>query len=183
MSEKEREEELYRRSERREAMKIRRDVKKRLKEKKEKEKAERANREGSRDSMKEKLSKPIKKSSAYANVYSSDSDQGSSSEDESIKSGLRDRKLTLAMQKEGRSKRLQELADRRKELKSKKEIVYSGSDDERAESHLQSKHHPRKGVYSSSSSDSDSSRSVIEQSVQKRRRWGATSFIFDDPYS
>eukprot|EP00108_Taenia_solium_P001765 TsM_000121500 transcript=TsM_000121500 gene=TsM_000121500 len=178
MSEKEREEELYRRSERREAMKIRRDVKKRLKEKKEKEKAERKNREGSRDLVKEKSSKPIKKSSAYANVYSSDSDQGSSSEDESIKSGLRDRKLTLAMQKastflcvldEGRSKRLQELADRRKELKSKKEVVYSGSDDERVESHPQSKHHSRRGVYSTSSSDSDSSRSVIEQSVQKGR--------------
>ncbi|VDM19927.1 unnamed protein product [Hydatigera taeniaeformis] len=184
MSEKEREEELYRRSERREAMKIRRDVKKRLKEKKEKEKAERANREGSRDSMKEKLSKPIKKSSAYANVYSSDSDQGSSSEDESIKSGLRDRKLTLAMQKvPRRSKRLQELADRRKELKSKKEIVYSGSDDERAESHLQSKHHPRKGVYSSSSSDSDSSRSVIEQSVQKRRSTSSYSRSSSTPSS
>nr|CDS22781.1 RNA polymerase associated protein RTF1 [Echinococcus granulosus] len=184
MSEKEREEELYRRSERREAMKIRRDVKKRLKEKKEREKAERANRERSGESPKDKLLKPIKKSSAYANVYSSDSDQGSSSEDESTKGGLRDRKLTLAMQKAPRrSKRLQELADRRKEIKSKKETLYSASDDERVESHSQPKHHSRRGVYSSSSSDSDSSRSMIGQSVQKRRSTSSYSRSSSTPSS
>nr|CDS28316.1 RNA polymerase associated protein RTF1 [Hymenolepis microstoma] len=150
MSEKEREEELYRRSEYREALKIRRDVKKRLKERKEKERAERVGKEPTQGSSKIS-SKPLR--SSYASVYSSDSDQLGES-DEAIKGGLRDRKLTLAMQKEGRSKRLQELADRRKELKNKKEVLYSGSDD--SHSNRSSKQqYARNAIYSSSSSCSE----------------------------
>ncbi|VDO04732.1 unnamed protein product [Rodentolepis nana] len=150
MSEKEREEELYRRSEYREALKIRRDVKKRLKERKEKERAERVGKEPTQISSKSS-SKPLR--SSYAKVYSSDSDQLGDS-DEAAKSSLRDRKLTLAMQKEGRSKRLQELADRRKELKSKKEGMYSGSDD--SHSNRSSKQqYARNAIYSSSSSCSE----------------------------
>ena len=144
-----------------------------MKEKKEKEKAELAIRgEGSGESPREMSSRqPPKKSSAYANVFSSDSDQESSSNDESMKSGLRDRKLTLAMQKEDRSRRLQELADRRKELKSKKEIVYSTSDEERGDSQTHSKQNSRRGVYSSSSSGSESSISPDRRPDQKRRRY------------
>ncbi|KAM7539942.1 hypothetical protein Aperf_G00000042685 [Anoplocephala perfoliata] len=166
MSEKEREEELYRRSEYREALKIRRDVKKRLKERKQKEKAERGGKEPVQISSKGSF-KPNRNS--YANVYSSDSDQGSATDDEAIKEGLRDRKLTLAMQKESRSKRLQELADRRKELKNKKELVYSGSEDEQVDSLSHSKQHARNAVYSSSSSDSESGQSPVGKSGKGHR--------------
>lgn len=72
-------------------------MKKRLRERKEKEKAERSGKEAVQISSKSSSSKPNRNS--YANVYSSDSDQGSATDDEAIKEGLRDRKLTLAMQK------------------------------------------------------------------------------------
>ncbi|VDL57859.1 unnamed protein product [Hymenolepis diminuta] len=165
MSEKEREEELYRRSEYREALKIRRDVKKRLKERKEKEKAERVGKEPTQGSSKGSSSKPTR--SSYASVYSSDSDQLGESDDEAIKAGLRDRKLTLAMQKEGRSKRLQELADRRKELKSKKEGLYSGSEDSHSNRSLKQQH-TRNAIYSSSSSGSEDEEPV--RKPEKTRR-------------
>ncbi|VDD83051.1 unnamed protein product [Mesocestoides corti] len=162
LSEKEREEELYRRSERREAMKIRRDLKKRLKEKKEREKAERANQKCSPvgEPSKDVPLKSTKKSSAYANVYSSDSDQGSSSEVESVKSSLKKRRLELSMQKESRSKRLQELADRRKELKNRKETSNYDSEDERKGSQSRLSSYSRSSsAQSSESSDDDRGRS------------------------
>ncbi|VDK78044.1 unnamed protein product, partial [Dibothriocephalus latus] len=101
MSEKEREEELYRRAERREAMQIRNAFKRKLKEQREKEKVDKGSRSSATSEKRPSESAKTKKPSTYADIYSSDSeDEESFLSDASLKVGLRDRKSAMAKQKE-----------------------------------------------------------------------------------
>ncbi|VDQ15198.1 unnamed protein product [Trichobilharzia regenti] len=96
MSEKEREEELFKRAERRDAIRARRAVKQKLREKKEKERAQRA------ASLSKQAAADMNKSkkSTYHNVFSDSDDAGNSDSSGGFgPKGLRQRKIALEKKK------------------------------------------------------------------------------------
>lgn len=94
MNEKEREEELFKRAERRDAIQARRLVKQKLKERREKEKAHKTQKSFNDEVI------IGKKSSAYANVFSSDSEDAVNSDSSGIgPKGIRQRKIALEKRK------------------------------------------------------------------------------------
>ncbi|KAF6779547.1 hypothetical protein AHF37_00900 [Paragonimus kellicotti] len=127
MSEKEREEELFKRAERRDAIQARRAVKQKLKEKRDRERAEKASKLAPFDSTKQK------KQSAYANVFSSDSEEvlNSDSSGAAGPQGLRQRKIALEKRKEAHSHKFHELIERRRQQAAKKRRIQSGSEEDR----------------------------------------------------
>ncbi|KAF5398874.1 RNA polymerase-associated protein RTF1 [Paragonimus heterotremus] len=127
MSEKEREEELFKRAERRDAIQARRAVKQKLKEKRDRERAEKASKLAPFDSAKQK------KQSAYANVFSSDSEEvlNSDSSGAAGPQGLRQRKIALEKRKEAHSHKFHELIERRRQQAAKKRRIQSGSEEDR----------------------------------------------------
>lgn len=94
MSEKEREEELFKRAERRDAIRARKAVKQKLKERREREKAQQV------ASLSKQLTGDSKsKRSAYHNVFS-DSDEAENSDSSGLgPKGLRQRKIALEKKK------------------------------------------------------------------------------------
>ncbi|KAL3318010.1 RNA polymerase-associated protein rtf1 [Cichlidogyrus casuarinus] len=136
MTEREREEELYRRAERRDAMLARRAVKKRLKEKK-------------RENQKAQISSKSPKKSRFSRVFSSDSDVDNQLFDNSQK--LPDRKFTMTKQKEERNNKLKELMQQRNRQQQRR--LHESSESE-GEKKKQKKHRSDvRQVYSSSESD------------------------------
>ncbi|CAH8608843.1 unnamed protein product [Dicrocoelium dendriticum] len=126
MSEKEREEELFKRAERRDAIQARRAVKLKLKEKRDKERAEKASRFSTGDSNK------FKKQSNYSNVFTSDSEDAYNSDSSGTGGprGVSKRKIVLEKQKEARSHKFHELIERRRQQAAKKRRLQSGSEDD-----------------------------------------------------
>ncbi|BHF60790.1 RNA polymerase-associated protein rtf1 [Sparganum proliferum] len=181
MSEKEREEELYRRAERREAMQIRNAFKRKLKEQREKEKVDKGSRASATSEKRPSESTKIKKPSTYADIYSSDSeDEESFLSDASLKVGLRDRKSAMARQKEATSRKFQKLIESRTKQQRKKESTFSDSGDDSKTSPERSKFESKKRssarkIYSSGSSDSDSNHSAYAQPVHREPRSLSTS--------
>ncbi|KER23421.1 hypothetical protein T265_08694 [Opisthorchis viverrini] len=179
MSEKEREEELFRRAERRDAIQVehvitaRRAVKQKLKERRDRERAEKASNSTAVDSQKQK------RQSAYANVFSSDSDEGENTDSSGAgPRGLRQRKLALEKKKEAHSHKFNELIERRRQQAAKKRRIQSGSEDETA---------ARATTTKRSSAASSSSESETDEKARKSRdsggKHGATSMsqrIFSD---
>ncbi|KAG5452566.1 RNA polymerase-associated protein rtf1 [Clonorchis sinensis] len=173
MSEKEREEELFRRAERRDAIQARRAVKQKLKEKRDRERAEKASNSTAVDSQKQK------RQSAYANVFSSDSDEGENTDSSGVgPRGLRQRKLALEKKKEAHSHKFNELIERRRQQAAKKRRMQSGSEDETAARTTTVKR--SSGASSSSESETDEKG---RKSKDSRGKHGATSMsqrIFSD---
>nr|CAH8840974.1 unnamed protein product [Trichobilharzia regenti] len=126
MSEKEREEELFKRAERRDAIRARRAVKQKLREKKEKERAQRA------ASLSKQAAADMNKSkkSTYHNVFSDSDDAGNSDSSGGFgPKGLRQRKIALEKKKVEHSGKFQELIEHRKRMAAKKRRTHSGERD------------------------------------------------------
>uniref|UniRef100_A0A0X3PUE6 Plus3 domain-containing protein n=1 Tax=Schistocephalus solidus TaxID=70667 RepID=A0A0X3PUE6_SCHSO len=181
MSEREREEELYRRAERREAMQIRNAFKRKLKEQREKEKVDKGSRSNATPEKRPSEGAKTKKPSTYADIYSSDSeDEESFLSDASLKVGLRDRKSAMAKQKEATSRKFQKLIESRTKQQRKKESTFSDSGDDSKTSPERSQFESKKRssarkIYSSGSSDSDSNHSAYTQPVHREPRSLSTS--------
>ncbi|KAA3672952.1 uncharacterized protein DEA37_0013796, partial [Paragonimus westermani] len=105
----------------------RRAVKQKLKEKRDRERAEKASKLAPFDSTKQK------KQSAYANVFSSDSEEVLNSDSSSAAGpqGLRQRKIALEKRKEAHSHKFHELIERRRQQAAKKRRIQSGSEEDR----------------------------------------------------
>ncbi|VDM04964.1 unnamed protein product [Schistocephalus solidus] len=179
MSEREREEELYRRAERREAMQvgvnihlcsfnqIRNAFKRKLKEQREKEKVDKGSRSNATPEKRPSEGAKTKKPSTYADIYSSDSE-----DEESF--------LSDASLKEATSRKFQKLIESRTKQQRKKESTFSDSGDDSKTSPERSKFESKKRssarkIYSSGSSDSDSNHSAYTQPVHREPRSFSTS--------
>ncbi|KAH8860008.1 RNA polymerase-associated protein RTF1 isoform 2 [Schistosoma japonicum] len=189
MSELEREEELFKRAERRDAIRARKAVKQKLKERREKEKAQQAASSGhfAGDVSKSKRS-------AYHNVFS-DSDEAENSDSSGLgPKGLRQRKIALEKKKVAHRDKFQELIERRKQQAAKKrridasdEVNMSGqnsdgsssdSDDESSKPHakIQDKHQSMsQRVFSSDASDSSDSSRPGSRPVARRSSFSSSS--------
>lgn len=125
MSEKEREEELFKGAERRDAIQARRALKQRLKEKRDRERAEKASKLASIDVSKQK------KQFNYANAFTSDSEEAPNSDSSDLAGprGLHQRKLALEKKKEAHSHKIQGLIESRRQQAAKKRRMQSGPDE------------------------------------------------------
>ncbi|VDP61762.1 unnamed protein product [Schistosoma curassoni] len=123
MSEKEREEELFKRAERRDAIRARKAVKQKLKERREREKAQQV------ASLSKQLTGDSKsKRSAYHNVFS-DSDEAENSDSSGLgPKGLRQRKIALEKKKVAHRDKFQELIERRKQQAAKKRRTHTSDE-------------------------------------------------------
>ncbi|CAL8098873.1 unnamed protein product [Calicophoron daubneyi] len=186
MSEKEREEELFKRAERRDAIQARRAVKQKLKEKRDRERAEKANNasKSATAGINSEMSKP-KKSSAYANVFSSDSEEAMNSDSSSGAGprGLRDRKLALEKRKATHSHKFQELIERRRQLAAKKRRLLSGSEGEQDSSANQANTSRLSGGSSFSDSDLDEQSKKTESKAKNGQSMSQQVFSSDESES
>ncbi|CAH8521271.1 unnamed protein product [Heterobilharzia americana] len=188
MSEKEREEELFKRAERRDAIRARRAVKQKLKEKREREKAQQA------ASMSKQTTGEINKSkrSAYHNVFSDSDDAGNSDSSGGLgPKGLRQRKIALEKKKVEHSSKFQELIERRKRQAAKKRRTHSSGerdqnsagsssdtdgDSPKPHSGIQEKHQSMsQRVFSSEASDSSDSSRTGSRPVARRQSFSSLS--------
>ncbi|CAH8485801.1 unnamed protein product [Schistosoma turkestanicum] len=190
MSEKEREEELFKRAERRDAIRARKAVKQKLKERREKERAQQV-ASLSKQSVGE-LSKS--KRSAYHNVFS-DSDEGENSDSSGLRpKGLKQRKIALEKKKVAHRDKFQELIERRKQQAAKKRRNHtsdevdisaqnsagsssdSDGDSPKPRAKIQEKHQSMsQRVFSSEASDSSDSSRPGSRPVARRPSFSSLS--------
>ncbi|CAH8506632.1 unnamed protein product [Schistosoma curassoni] len=189
MSEKEREEELFKRAERRDAIRARKAVKQKLKERREREKAQQV------ASLSKQLTGDSKsKRSAYHNVFS-DSDEAENSDSSGLgPKGLRQRKIALEKKKVAHRDKFQELIERRKQQAAKKRRTHtsdevdisaqnssgssSDSDDNspKPRGKIQEKHQSMsQRVFSSEASDSSDSSRPGSRPVARRSSFSSLS--------
>ncbi|THD26144.1 RNA polymerase associated protein RTF1 [Fasciola hepatica] len=166
MSEKEREEELFKRAERRDAIMARRLVKQKLKEKRDRERAEAVKHA-------ESSVKP-KKRSAYEDIFSSDTEEAKNSDSSGAgPRGLRQRKLALEKRKAAESHKFHELIERRRQKAAKKRRT-SGSEEERDASHISAS----KPSATSSMSESDQEEKTKRSSNHGKQTASVSERVF-----